>query len=497
MPSDFAKIRTRFAPSPTGFLHIGGVRTALFSFLYARGRQGEFVLRIEDTDTERSQSHFTDDILASMKWLGLNWDDGPIYQSQRFDRYREACQQLVQSGHGFYCYCTPEELEAERKNLEAAGQKTMYGGKCRELGHKQPDPTRGPAVIRFKTPKTGEIHFDDAVRGRISFQLHEIEDFVCQRAKGSPTYNLACVVDDVDNRISHIIRGDDHINNTPKQVLVYQGLGLPVPVFSHLPMILGPDKKKLSKRHGAVSANAYREEGYLPHALVNYLARLGWSHGDQEIFTMDELVKYFDLDHIGKSNAVFNTEKLQWLNAHYIRQTADGELAEILAHDFLTVLRASKHSDEHILALLKQPQIREIIGFCKQKVKLVKELAELLVPVLADASYNILPEVLPEQTKAWTKARLGEPMAHIVREMEHLAQGTKGTLRDGGVDSKTLETMYKAAAERYGLKMVELAQPTRLLIFGNVSGPSLFDVLTRMSWATVQSRMSRVNEILL
>ena len=248
---------------------------------------------------------------------------------------------MFASGHGFYCYCTPEELENERQALEAAGQKTMYGGKCRELGHKKPDPARGPAVIRFKTAKNGEITFEDAVRGVIRFQLHEVEDFVCLRANGTPTYNLACVVDDVDNRISHIIRGDDHINNTPKQVLVYEALGLPVPIFAHLPMILGPDKKKLSKRHGAVSASFYREEGYLPHAVVNYLVRLGWSHGDQEIFSMDELLKFFDLDHVGSSNAVFNTEKLLWLYAHYVSHTAEEELAGILVRDFLPGLRGS------------------------------------------------------------------------------------------------------------------------------------------------------------
>lgn len=484
-------VRVRFAPSPTGFLHIGGVRTALFNYLYAKGRQGSFILRIEDTDTERSLGIYTEDILKSMQWLGLHWDEGPIFQSQRFERYRQACQELIEKGSAYYCYCTPEELEKERKDLEAAGKKPMYGGKCRELGHKKPDTARGPAVIRFKVPRSGQTMFQDVVRGEIQFQNAEIEDFVLLRTNQSPTYNLACVVDDYDGRMTHIIRGDDHINNTPKQVLIFKALGYEPPLFVHLPMILGPDKKKLSKRHGAVSANQYRADGFLPEALINYLARLGWSHGDQEVLSREELIQFFSVEKIGKSNAVFNPEKLLWLNGHYIRESTDDRLARILLEDFC----------EELNLLGKIPALREKIfsragleqvGLAKQKVRTLKELAVLLRPVFWEGELQLDEKVYAQ----WTKSKLEAPFQHILTELQHLVKDGQGTLIDLGVDAKTLETLYRGTADRFGMKLVELAQPTRFFLQGATVGPSLFDVIVRIPWTVVQKRLERAFQLL-
>ncbi|MBI2607158.1 MAG: glutamate--tRNA ligase [Deltaproteobacteria bacterium] len=518
-------VRVRFAPSPTGYLHIGGVRTALFNYLFAKHTGGKFVLRIEDTDTGRSESIYTEDILKSLQWLGLNWDEGPIFQSQRFERYREACRELVRSGHAYYCYCSPEELDAERKLFESAGKKPMYGGKCRpkdgsphEPGRKnsadalfllerqrsdmrreeksaaEPDPARGSAVIRFKVPKSGETAFTDAIRGRIAFQNSEIEDFVILRANGAPTYNLACVVDDYDGKMTHIIRGDDHINNTPKQVLIFEALGYPPPIFAHLPMILGADKKKLSKRHGSVSANQYRAEGYLPHAVINYLARLGWGRGDQEVFSLEELVRFFTLEKIGKSNAVFNVEKLMWLNGHYIRLTSDQDLAEALLEDFGEELRSFGEIaalDEKLRAL----PIQGLIGLSKQKVRTLKELAVLMRPLLFEGEIALDAEVAAQ----WNKARLTDVFEHVLSELKHLTGGgawKDGVLLDAGIDPKKLEMLYRATADRFGMKLVELAQPTRFFLTGSTVGPQLFDVIARLPAPLVFARLKRYADIL-
>ena len=493
---DKKRVRTRFAPSPTGFLHIGGVRTALFSYLFAKGRGGDFILRIEDTDTERSNESYTQDIMKSLQWMGLNWDEGPIFQSQQFERYSEVCRQLVRSGHAYYCYCTPEELDLERKALESAEKKPMYGGRCRDLGHQTPDPARGPAVIRLRVPRTGEVSFEDQIRGLISFQCTEIEDFVCQRSNGSPTYNLSCVVDDADEQMSHVIRGDDHINNTPKQILIYRGLGVEPPLFAHLPMILGPDKKKLSKRHGAVSANQYRSDGYLPHAVINYLARLGWGHGDQEVFSREELLELFSLDKIGKSSAVFNTEKLNWLNGHYMRETPAQVLADILISDFLPELQKSDQNSR-VQSQLTSAHGLELINLGKTKVKLLGELATLLSPLISDAQRITLDEA--QAKSLWSLGKIGESFQQILRELDHLipsGTATQEGLIDLGIDAKKVETLYRATAERYGLKLVELAQPTRFFLSGVTVGPSLFDVMVRMPWIVVRERLGRYSEVL-
>jgi len=319
-------IITRFPPSPTGYLHLGGARTALFNWLYARGRKGKFVLRIEDTDVERSTRQSVDAILEALEWLGIDWDEGPYFQSERFDLYREYVQRLIASGHAYYCTCSPEAVEAMRKAGMAADGKAHYDGTCREKGL----PALDNAVVRFKAPKTGATVIEDAVKGNISFQNIDIEDFVIQRSDGTPTYNLAVVVDDITMNINTIIRGDDHVSNTPKQIMLYKALGCPVPVFGHVPMVLGKDRSRLSKRHGAMSVTAYRDMGYLPDAVLNYLVRLGWSHGDQEFFTRAELIEKFGLKNIGRSAGIFDPDKLLALNADHIQATKPAELAVLL-----------------------------------------------------------------------------------------------------------------------------------------------------------------------
>ncbi|HDK17461.1 MAG TPA: glutamate--tRNA ligase, partial [Nitrospirae bacterium] len=321
------KIRVRFAPSPTGFLHIGGARTALFNWLYAKHNNGTFVLRIEDTDRTRSTDEYIDAILEGMKWLGLDWDEGPFRQTGRFDIYRSYADKLITEGKAYYCYCSPEELDARRKEAMSKGQALKYNGKCRNL--KEPVSGITP-VVRFRMPQEGQTIVDDLIKGSVSFENKQLDDLIILRSDGSPTYNLTVVVDDVDMEITHVIRGDDHLNNTPKQIQLYKSFGYPMPKFAHLPMILGSDKARLSKRHGATSVMAYYEMGYLPDALVNYLVRLGWSYGDREVFTREELIKYFSFENVGKAAAVFNPEKLLWLNSQYIMNSSSEKLAGLV-----------------------------------------------------------------------------------------------------------------------------------------------------------------------
>jgi glutamyl-tRNA synthetase len=322
--------RVRFAPSPTGFLHIGGARTALFNWLFAKATGGKFLLRIEDTDTERSEARFTQDILESLKWLGIEWDEEPVYQSQRFDRYRSIAQQLMEAGHAYRCECTPAQLDAIRDLCTKEKRPFRYPGTCREKKIARTD-----TVVRIRVPNTGETEFGDLIRGPIKFKNSELDDWVILRANQSPTYNFSVVIDDHDQGMTHVLRGEDHINNTPKQILLYQTLGYSVPQFAHLPMILGPDRSKLSKRHGAASTLEYRQMGFLPIALINFLARLGWSHGDQEIFTLDELKRVFSVEHIGKANAVFGIEKLTWMGGKMMELTSPSELFDYLHKYFI------------------------------------------------------------------------------------------------------------------------------------------------------------------
>ena len=313
-----ASVRTRFAPSPTGYLHIGNARTALFTFLFTRQQRGLFILRIDDTDRQRFDSEFLDDILDSLRWLNLTWDEGPYFQSDRLDLYREKINELLQADKAYRCYCTPEELDAKRQSALADRRKPAYDGTCRTLRPQAGE--RKPFTVRFKGTKEGETAIEDAIKGRVVFQNQELDDLILVRSDGMPTYNFCSVVDDATMGITHIIRGDDHLTNTPRQVLIFQALGAPVPVFAHLPLILGTDHTPLSKRHGTTSVRVYRELGYLPEALVNYLVRLGWSAGDQEIFNREELIAEFRIEEVGKSAGVFNAEKLLWLNSHYIKE---------------------------------------------------------------------------------------------------------------------------------------------------------------------------------
>ncbi|MDZ4224277.1 MAG: glutamate--tRNA ligase, partial [bacterium] len=312
------RVRVRFAPSPTGHLHIGGARTALFNYLFARNLKGTFILRIEDTDRERSTQEYTDFILKGMEWLGMEWDEGPFHQTERMDIYREHVEKLLKEGKAYRCYCLPEELETRRKALLAAGKKPKYDGKCRTMDSGLGTEDQKPYCIRFKAPQEGNLTFNDICRGEITFNREELDDMIIARTDGSPTYNFTVVVDDVTLKITHVIRGDDHLNKTPRQIQLYEALNYPIPHFAHLPMILGPDKQKLSKRHGAVSVIEYKTYGFLPEAMLNYLARLGWSHGDQEIFTKEELVQFFDLNVVGKSPSVFDIEKCKWVNHQHM-----------------------------------------------------------------------------------------------------------------------------------------------------------------------------------
>lgn len=309
-------VKTRFAPSPTGFLHVGGARTALYSWLHARANQGEFVLRIEDTDLERSTQEAVDAILEGMEWLNLNWDEGPYYQTKRFDRYNEIIDGMLKNGTAYKCYCSKERLEAVREEQAAKGERQKYDGCCRGAA---PRAEGEPHVVRFLNPQGGSVVFDDQVRGRIEIANEELDDLIIRRTDGSPTYNFCVVIDDWDMGITHVIRGEDHINNTPRQINILKALGAPVPEYGHVSMILGDDGAKLSKRHGAVSVMQYRDDGYLPEALLNYLVRLGWSHGDQEIFSREEMIEFFNVHDINKAASAFNSEKLLWLNQHYIK----------------------------------------------------------------------------------------------------------------------------------------------------------------------------------
>src|SRR5262245_20929831 len=319
-------VRSRFAPSPTGYLHIGGARTALFAYLYAKQHNGTFLLRIDDTDRQRSTQEYLDEIMDAMHWLGLEWDEGPYFQTQRYALYQEAAERLLHEGKAYRCYCSAEEIEAKRKAALAAGLKLGYDGTCRNFTP-PPGDTR-PFALRFKGLKEGETVVDDLIKGRVVFQNNELDDLIIVRSDGTPIYNFCSVVDDAELRITHIVRGDDHLTNTPRQILLFQALGSELPHFAHLPLILGNDRSPLSKRHGATAVRSYREQGYLPDALMNFLARLGWASGDQEIFTRAELIEKFRLDEVGKSAGIFNAEKLQWLNFHYLKERPPAQLAQ-------------------------------------------------------------------------------------------------------------------------------------------------------------------------
>jgi len=461
----FKQVRTRFAPSPTGYLHIGGARTALFSWLYARHHQGKFVLRIEDTDQLRSTEESTRAILDAMAWLGLNWDEGPFFQAERVDIHRAMIQKLVDEDKAYYCVCTPEELEEKRKRALAEGRKPKYDGTCRE---KKLPPSAG-AVVRFRCPQTGTTIVDDLIKGKISFNNEELDDLIIQRSDGYPTYNFAVVVDDAQMEITHVIRGDDHVNNTPRQILLYEALGYDIPQFGHVPMILGADKARLSKRHGATSVMAYKDMGYLPEALVNYLVRLGWSHGDQEIFFLDELIALFDLNNIGKSAAVFNPEKLLWLNQHYIKTYPEDRLLDVL-QPFWKQLGIEVPDPDYG---------RSIIRDLRARAKTLIDMAE------AGAFY--FTDEPTFDADAARKFLTPEIAGHLEAIAEALV-----ALQD--YSKEGIEVFLRKLAEERTIKLKTIAQPLRIALTGKTVSPGLDDVMLTLGKERVLSRINRAVE---
>jgi glutamyl-tRNA synthetase len=458
------EVRTRFSPSPTGALHLGGAHTALFNWLIARHYGGTFILRIEDTDKERSQERFVSEILDAMTWLGLDWDDGPFRQSERLPIYHDYIKRLVERGAAYYCNCPPQDLEARRQAALARVEKPRYDGHCRDL--KLP---AGPnTAVRFKTPQTGVTHWDDQIKGPIAFDNQELDDLVLQRADGIPTYNFAVVVDDITMGVTQVIRGEDHIPNTPRQLAIYEALGVAPPKFAHMPLMLGKDRAKLSKRHGAVSVTAYRGQGYLPQALVNYLARLGWSHGDQEIFSRDELIKYFSLDHVTKSPGVFDEEKLQWLNSHYLKEMPATELARELT-PFLNYLHETPDQD----------YLARVVTTLSARSKTLVEMAE------AARFYFVDPR--PYDAKAAQKF-LTPDAVPVIREIAaHLADLSE-------VNDATITQLFTDLAQETGLKMVNLAQPVRVALTGKTASPGLYEIISILGRGETLRRLENAIE---
>jgi glutamyl-tRNA synthetase len=463
-PAPSGRVRTRIAPSPTGFLHLGTARTALFSWAFARHHRGDFILRIEDTDVARSSAESVAQILASMRWLGLDYEEGPIYQMQRLERYREVAEQLVAEGKAYRCYATPAELEQMREEQRARGEKTLYDGRWRpEPGKTLPPVPEGvPPVIRFRNPPSGVVRWDDLVKGPIAISNQEIDDLVIVRADGVPTYNFAVVVDDRDMRISHVFRGDEHVNNTPWQINIFDALGAPLPVFAHVPIILGDDGQKLSKRRGAVSVTAYEDAGYLPEAMLNYLARLGWSHGDDEIFSREQMVAWFDGSHLSKSPAQWDAAKLDWVNAHYLKALDDERLRALVT---------AQLERRGVAAPLAEKLLRACAVF-RDRCSTGGELAEWLVPVFGDVSPSKEDVALhvPDAVRP-AIATLREKLASVAWDQAAIAAAIKQTLA------------------AHALKMPQLAPAVRVLVTGRAQTPSLDAVLAVFERETVLARL--------
>jgi glutamyl-tRNA synthetase len=460
-------VRTRIAPSPTGFLHLGTARTALYSWAYARHHGGQFVLRIEDTDVARSTQESVDQILSSMRWLGLDYDEGPVYQMQRLARYRDVAEQLIANGHAYRCWCTPAELDAMREGQRARGEKTRYDGRWRPApGKTLPTPPADVApVIRFANPLSGHVTWDDLVKGHISIANAEIDDLILVRPDGVPTYNFAVVVDDWDMRISHVFRGDEHINNTPWQINLFRALGAPLPRFGHHPIILGEDGLKLSKRRGAVSVTAYEEAGYLPEAMCNYLARLGWSHGDDELFTREQMVRWFDGSHLAKSPAQWDPAKLAWVNAHHLKQADDARLARLVQRQLAT----------RDIVVMDLDHLARASALFKDRCTTTVELADWLqmfhapvTPAEAELAAHVTPPVVPALRS------LREQFATIDWTREAIAAA------------------LKAALTAHSLKMPQLAPALRVVVCGRAQTPSIDAVLTLFMRDRVLERLAKV-----
>lgn len=450
-------MKSRFAPSPTGYLHIGSARTALFAWAYAKKQQGNFILRIEDTDRERSTQASVDAILEGMEWLGLDYDEGPFYQTQCFERYKEVIQQLLDKDKAYYCECSKERLDTLRETLMAKGEKAMYDSCCR-------DKKLSAGVVRFKNPVDGTVVFEDAVKGKISIANKEIDDLIIARTDGTPTYNLTVVVDDYDMKISHVIRGDDHINNTPRQINLYQALNWKIPKFAHLPMILGGDGMRLSKRHGAVSVMAYRDAGFLPEALLNYLVRLGWSHGDQEVFSLDEIVSLFDLKDINKAPASFNEEKLLWFNQNYIKNA--------------TVQHLIKHLEWHLnkqaLDINNGPELALVVGALQQRSKTLAEMSEGLKMFYQDFD-NFDKKLADKQFKDTT------PLIVLLAKLTELDTWK----------ADEIKVCIKQVCDELDIGFAKVGQPFRLALSGNGNAGNIDLVAELIGKPTTLKRLER------
>ncbi|MFZ6676079.1 glutamate--tRNA ligase [Undibacterium sp. Xuan67W] len=467
IPNTSAPVRTRFAPSPTGYLHVGGARTALFSWAFARHFGGIFVLRIEDTDLERSTPEAVQAILDGMNWLGLQHDEGPFYQMRRMDRYREVLAKMLAEGTAYHCYSSPEEVEAMRERQRASGEKPRYDGTWRpESGKTLPEiPADRNPVIRFKNPLDGEVSWLDVVKGQITIGNRELDDLVIARPDGTPTYNFCVAVDDWDMQITHVIRGDDHVNNTPRQINILNALGASLPHYGHVPMILGTDGQKLSKRRDAVSVMDYLDKGYLPEAMLNYLARLGWSHGDEEIFSMEQMCSWFDLNHLSSSPAQFNPEKLAWINNHYIKAADNTRLADLVRAQMETDGAQFEHA----------PELSAVIALMKERANTTKELAEASM-----LFYR-------------------QPNADAVLRQQHITEAVLPALAHYATACKTVEwnkaalsAMMKETLAQYSLKMPQLAMPLRLLLTGQLQTPSIDAVVELFGRDVVLQRLSSV-----
>jgi glutamyl-tRNA synthetase len=449
-----AQVRTRFAPSPTGYLHIGGARTALFNFLFARHNGGKFILRIEDTDRARSTPEAIKAILDAMNWLGLDWDEGPFYQTERYPLYQEKIQQLLRAGNAYPCVCTSEELDAKRALAQKEKRKPMYDGSCRPPEGVIPSlPKDKPYTIRFRSPRDGSTVVDDAVKGKVVFDNSELDDLIIARSDGTPTYNFCVVADDIDMDITHIIRGDDHLANTPRQILLYHALKQTPPQFAHVPLILGTDKARLSKRHGATSVMAYRDMGYFPEAVLNYLVRLGWSYGDQEIFSRGELIEQFSLESVGKSAGVFNPEKFLWVNSYYLKERPLSQLAD----DVIPFIVAKGYP---------APQNK---SWLEKMVKTLRDRSKTLVELVDSAGFYLVDEIAIDE-KAAKKFLTLEVRVPITKLIEKLT----------GLDDFTevnIEQAFAGVLQESGLSMGQLAQPVRVALTGSAASPGIHEVI--------------------
>ena len=448
-----SQVRVRFAPSPTGLLHIGGVRTALFNWLFARQQKGVFILRIEDTDQSRSTDESIQAIIEGMKWVGLDWDEGPFRQTERIDLYRSHAMKLLEKGEAYWCVCKAEELDARRKQAEAKGLSPKYDGRCRDRGLTNP---AGDAALRFKAPQEGETVVDDLIKGKIVFDNNVQDDLIILRSNGYPTYNFSVVVDDAMMKISHVVRGDDHLTNTPRQVPIFQALGFPVPQFGHLPMILGSDKARLSKRHGATSIMAYKDMGYLPDAMVNYLVRLGWSHGDQELFTRQELIEKFSWKNVQTSAAVFNPEKLLWLNAEYIKTSPPSQVAQAL----VPLLEGGGLKGE--VAAVSTDWLAQLVVLVKERAKTLVDMVDWVRPYFGQTvTFD------DEAAKKFLTPAIAPVLSKLLARFEAFQTFSKGEW----------EESFQQLVEEEGMKMGQLAQPVRVALTGRTASPGLFEVM--------------------